>query len=154
MEQTLAGRQAEITQKSIALGFLKYKHGGKRALNDARALASRLRNRLPVYYQNEGQSESIRIIIPKGEFVPTFSKDGRHLGAGEPEVGPIFESEKLRPLARCNLRLIDELLNNDYGRPGSFVHPDSNCMLGKRKRVPVNGVNRGCASLRMRYQFS
>ena len=47
-----------------------------------------------MYYQNEGQSESIRIIIPKGEFVPTFSKDGRHLGAGGPEVGPIFESEK------------------------------------------------------------
>jgi Tol biopolymer transport system component len=40
----------------------------------ARVEASRLRSRLDVYYATEGASEAIRILVPKGGYVPRFER--------------------------------------------------------------------------------
>jgi hypothetical protein len=48
-----------------------------------RVEALRLRKRLKQYYENEGANRLTRIVIPSGQYVPMFLKNGRSAAGGE-----------------------------------------------------------------------
>lgn len=56
--------------------------------NIVRAHASRLRQKLDAYFANEGRAESVRIVIPKGSYVPCFSPNGESGFGALGEVTP------------------------------------------------------------------
>lgn len=74
VEETLAGRADRIKGYSVAMAVF-----GRDASFDpqldpiVRIEASRLRRSLEHYYLTGGQADAIRIIIPKGGYVPTFT---------------------------------------------------------------------------------
>jgi hypothetical protein len=105
VEKRLAGLEGQISERAIALDFAKAKYGDATALNKARALASRLRSRLPVYYDREGAEDRIRISIPNGAYVPEF----RFLG--NPSVIKVID--KAPTIQRGDDRLIDKNLIAD-----------------------------------------
>src|SRR5208337_2227384 len=54
-----------------------------------RVEAFRLRKRLKQYYENEGASRHVRIVIPSGQYVPQFLENGRSASNGEAsDAGP------------------------------------------------------------------
>lgn len=76
-EKTLAGRCDEITEQQIGVHVF----GKSPAYNPSddtivRATARQLRQRLAVYYQEEGRNEPLKISIPKGGYIPSFSVEG------------------------------------------------------------------------------
>jgi TolB-like protein/Flp pilus assembly protein TadD len=71
--QTLAGRAGFL--KEITVGMDGLGRGASfdpRTDSIARVEASRLRNRLDLYYAKEGMSDLVRIALPRGGYVPVF----------------------------------------------------------------------------------
>lgn len=74
VDLSLAGKAAEISEKTLAADL----SGDLEALPGAgtsviRTTILRLRRRLDAYYRSEGREESVRIVLPKGSYVPLFS---------------------------------------------------------------------------------
>lgn len=71
--RALGGRTDEISEQQIGIHVFG-RPIGYDASNDnvVRSAARQLRQRLAVYYSEEGESDSIRVIIPTGTYVPTF----------------------------------------------------------------------------------
>jgi adenylate cyclase len=73
VEETVAGRQNQIKQYTIGIEAL-----GRRPDFDptedpiVRIEAGRVRRALAHYYQHQGRHDAIRILIPKGAYVPVF----------------------------------------------------------------------------------
>ncbi len=73
VEQTLSGQAATLKEFTVGMDAL-----GRGASFDprsdaiARVEASRLRNRLDLYYAKEGVSDLVCIALPRGGYVPTF----------------------------------------------------------------------------------
>ncbi len=71
---TLNGRAAEINEHRIGTAVF-----GRRPDYDSsvdgivRPQASRLRQRLDLYFSGEGSSEPTKIVLPRGSYVPTFA---------------------------------------------------------------------------------
>lgn len=69
----LSGREAEISEQKIGAALF-----GRSADYDSsidgivRTQASRLRQKLDLYFEGEGSEEPVRIVIPKGGYVPFF----------------------------------------------------------------------------------
>jgi adenylate cyclase len=88
VEETLAGRKDRLHAYPIALEVL-----GRDASFDpqtdpvVRMEAGRLRRRLERYYLGAGQSDPVRIDIPKGGYAPTFT---RQLNGGRANASPGF----------------------------------------------------------------
>lgn len=80
----LEGRSDEITEQQIGIHVFErptdYNPGDD---NIVRTTARQLRQRLALYYQEEGASDSIRIEIPRGGYQPKF------IDLGEPEASSI-----------------------------------------------------------------
>jgi hypothetical protein len=75
VQETLAGRSDRL--KDYTLGAEALGRGDDfdpRTDPIARVEASRLRSRLDLYYATEGRSDSIRITLPKGGYVPVFER--------------------------------------------------------------------------------
>jgi len=73
VEETLAGRGPAL--KEFTLGADALDRGPSfdpRTDPIARVEASRLRSRLELYYANEGAKDALRIVLPKGSYVPQF----------------------------------------------------------------------------------
>ncbi len=72
-EQHLLGRAHEITEQRIGIQIfnrpLDYNPGED---NIVRSYARMLRKRLDAYFEGEGASEPMRIVIPRGGYVPVF----------------------------------------------------------------------------------
>ena len=92
--------------------------------------AGRLRQRLERYYVGAGQDDPVRIEIPKGGYVPTFSRhpDGQAGGArgSEPARGPRSRGPLLGLLGLAALAVVAVVL----GRPET-------AMLGTRAGPPA-----------------
>jgi hypothetical protein len=69
----LNGREAEINEQKIGQAvFGRSKDYDSAVDGIVRSQASRLRQRLELYYQQEGADEPIRVVIPRGGYVPVF----------------------------------------------------------------------------------
>jgi hypothetical protein len=72
-DRKLRGRESEISEHQIgiqALGRPPSYHPGED--NIVRNYARILRKRLEEYFQEEGANEPIRIVIPRGQYIPVF----------------------------------------------------------------------------------
>lgn len=56
--------------------------------NIVRAHASRLRQKLNVYFSNEGRAEPLKIVVPRGSYVPAFCENGEANSGTVPESLP------------------------------------------------------------------
>jgi hypothetical protein len=69
----LSGREAEINEQKIGQAVFGRSQDYDSAVDGiVRSQASRLRQRLELYYQAEGADEPIRVVIPRGGYVPVF----------------------------------------------------------------------------------
>lgn len=74
VEETLEGRADRIKQFTVAVDGLGEPEDFDPITNPAvRILARRVRRALHEYYANEGAKDRIRIDLPKGAYVPSFS---------------------------------------------------------------------------------
>jgi hypothetical protein len=87
--ETLAGRQAEITEHQIGVqvfgrspGYLTVED------NIVRNYARQLRRRLAEHFAGEGSSESLRVEIPHGGYIPVFTRASDAGPAGGQRNGP------------------------------------------------------------------
>ena len=106
-EQSLLGNAGEITEQRIGTTIFNrpvgYNPGED---NIVRSYARMLRKRLDAYFAGEGSNETIRIVIPRGGYVPVFQSNpgihtpvstiGREVGAegrDAPANGPAASSD-------------------------------------------------------------
>jgi TolB-like protein len=100
VHETLAGRENQIKEYTIALYVLKKPVGFETSNNGiVRIHAKRLRAALLNYYEYIGLSDDCIITMPKGRYVPIFEKsDNRQLSkkTGIPSLYSILEPNKNR----------------------------------------------------------
>lgn len=73
----LSGRASEINEQKIGtMLFGRSSHYDSSIDGIVRTQASRLRQRLDIYFSGEGAAEPIRIILPRGSYVPVFEAHG------------------------------------------------------------------------------
>ena len=72
-ELTLAGRANEINEQKIGTAVFGRPRDYDSTIDGiVRPQASRLRQRLDIYFNGEGSEEPIRITLPRGSYVPVF----------------------------------------------------------------------------------
>jgi len=98
VEETFAGHSNQLKEYTIGVKVLN-KPANFNPQNDAivRIHAGRLRRALHQYYKNAGAEEPIRILIPKGSYIPVFS-DNEGALQEEPDTAreeprPIYKSK-------------------------------------------------------------
>src|SRR5260370_16506678 len=72
VERTLEGRADEIKETVLGVEVFGRPSFDPRTDPIARVEASRLRQKLAKYYESEGKLGAVRIILPKGSYVPVF----------------------------------------------------------------------------------
>src|SRR5712691_823186 len=70
--RTLEGRAEEIKESVLGVEVFGRPSFDPRTDPIARVEASRLRQKLTKYYESEGKLDAVRIILPKGSYVPVF----------------------------------------------------------------------------------
>lgn len=93
-ERTLTGRNDEINEISIGAHLFNRPNYDPSTDGLVRSHASRLRQRLEQYFNEDGANEPIRLVIPKGGYVPVFQP---HPSTPLPSEGVL--AEKLSPHA-------------------------------------------------------
>lgn len=91
VEETLAGRGDSLKERRAgAMVFRRPANYLPQADPIVRIQAARLRSRLALYYQSEGHSDAILILVPKGTYAPVFrvrqhgtAEPGAHVAQGE-----------------------------------------------------------------------
>jgi hypothetical protein len=72
-DMVFKGREEEINEQKIGLEIFGRAPGFDSGADGiVRSQASRLRQRLDLYFQQEGANEPVRIVIPRGGYVPVF----------------------------------------------------------------------------------
>lgn len=75
VEATLEGRAAEVKESVIAVEVYGRSTGyDSKADSIVRVEATRLRQKLRSYYENEGRNSAVRFQLPKGGYVPLFER--------------------------------------------------------------------------------
>jgi hypothetical protein len=70
---TLNGREKEINEQNIGEAVFGRSRNYDSSIDGiVRTQASRLRQRLELYFNEEGLDEPVRIVIPRGGYVPVF----------------------------------------------------------------------------------
>jgi hypothetical protein len=91
-EREITGRTSEISEHQIGVRVFgrrpSYSPGED---NIVRNYARQLRQRLEQYFQEEGKDEELRVTIPRGKYVPTFSP--RQSSEWPLHVAPEHESD-------------------------------------------------------------
>lgn len=89
-DMALQGRDAEINEQKIGQEvFGRTQYYDSTVDGIVRTQASRLRQRLEAYFAGEGANEPIRIVIPRGGYVPVF--DAHNLPVSPPNTGSAEE---------------------------------------------------------------
>jgi Tol biopolymer transport system component len=102
VEELLAGRGADIKETSVAISVYQRPPGyDPRIDSTVRVEASKLRQRLALYYQCAGLGDPIRISIPKGSYQPNIewmAPTVAHAPAEEPTISaaPLAPAVKKR----------------------------------------------------------
>ena len=85
VEETLEGRHAQLKEARIGLDLFGRKADSYDPAIDpiVRVQMGRLRSKLRAYYDGPGASDRVRIDVPVGKYVPTFTAvaDGSHVSA-------------------------------------------------------------------------
>lgn len=77
-DMTLKGRESEINEQKIGHAVFGRSRDYDSAIDGiVRTQASRLRQRLDKYFQQEGANEPVRIVIPRGGYVPVFEPQSK-----------------------------------------------------------------------------
>src|SRR3984957_12176720 len=72
-DMTFKGREAEINEQLIGHAVFGRSENYDSSVDGiVRTQASRLRQRLELYFNEEGLDEPVRIVIPRGGYVPVF----------------------------------------------------------------------------------
>lgn len=98
---TLDGKADEIKESTIAAEVF----GREDTRDDSivRSAARRLRMRLEEYYQQAGFNDSLRIVIPKGSYVPVFEEQRAPANATQ-EISALPPVERARPALEVDER--------------------------------------------------
>jgi hypothetical protein len=90
-ELSLLGRNDEISELSIGATVFGRAHNYDPSIDGiVRSHASRLRQRLEQYFNEEGEHETIRLSIPKGGYVPVFQQTARPASSEETNSATLF----------------------------------------------------------------
>lgn len=82
VEKALAGRMDEIKETVIAMEVYGRSAGyDPKSDSIVRVEASRLRQKLRSYYENEGRDSPIRMCLPSGSYIPRFERVGQTCAA-------------------------------------------------------------------------
>lgn len=88
-DREISGRPDEITEYQIGIQAFgrptDYNPGDD---NIVRNYARLLRKRLEDYFETEGQHETIRVVIPRGRYIPVFSPAGESAPSAGPALLP------------------------------------------------------------------
>jgi len=88
-EKYLLGQTGEITEQQIGEQVFRRPHGYSPGEdNIVRNYARLLRQRLEEYFTTEGIDETIRIVVPRGGYVPLFLEENMIIGKSKPEPFP------------------------------------------------------------------
>lgn len=72
-EMTLQGREKELNEQRIGEAVFGRSRDYDSSIDGiVRTQASRLRNRLDLYFNGDGAKEPVRIVIPRGGYIPRF----------------------------------------------------------------------------------
>ena len=101
--ETLEGREADITEHQIGVQVFDRRPGYSTIEdNIVRNYARQLRKRLSEFFADEGSSESLRIDIPLGGYVPVFVQASEHHPATQIRSLPVsvsIHTQSEEPLA-------------------------------------------------------
>src|SRR5271155_2204414 len=87
-EMALEGRGAEINEQKIGQAVFGRSRDYDSTIDGiVRTQASRLRQRLEQYFREEGADEAVRVVIPRGGYVPVFERRSA-LNPVIPEIEP------------------------------------------------------------------
>jgi len=90
-EMKMKGRENEINEQKIGQAvFGRSRDYDSTVDGIVRTQASRLRNRLDLYFRHEGATEKIRIVVPRGGYIPVFEPHGEE--TVQPDLEPAPES--------------------------------------------------------------
>jgi hypothetical protein len=112
---TLSGRAGEINEQKIGTAVFGRPPDYDSSIDGiVRPQASRLRQRLDLYFNGEGANESVRITLPRGGYVPVFEPNPGQSQIAEPPSAPavspsvLSRSETMRtsPSALQSARLL------------------------------------------------
>jgi hypothetical protein len=97
-ELTLQGREKELNEQRIGEAVFGRSRDYDSSIDGiVRTQASRLRNRLDLYFNADGIDEPVRIVIPRGGYVPRFEPlafiEGERRIASSSEAGAAFPVE-------------------------------------------------------------
>src|SRR5689334_3205832 len=71
---TFQGRESELNEQKIGQAVFGRSPDYDSSIDGiVRTQASRLRQRLEMYFEQEGAEEVLRVIIPKGSYIPVFT---------------------------------------------------------------------------------
>lgn len=85
---TFQGREAELNEQKIGQAVFGRSPDYDSSIDGiVRTQASRLRQRLEMYFEQEGAEEVLRVIIPKGSYIPVFTP--RHTAEPVAPVSPV-----------------------------------------------------------------
>jgi hypothetical protein len=88
-ELTLSGRASEINEQKIGTILFGRSSDYDSSIDGiVRTQASRLRQRLDLYFNGEGANEPIRIILPRGSYVPLFERQSTAKTVSDPSTNP------------------------------------------------------------------
>ena len=88
-ELTLSGRANEINEQKIGTMLFGRSSDYDSSIDGiVRTQASRLRQRLDLYFSGEGANEPIRIVLPRGTYVPLFEPQSPAQTAFDPLTDP------------------------------------------------------------------
>jgi len=112
VDETLSGRQAQLKEARIGLEVFRRKADAYDPSFDpiVRVQMGRLRAKLRAYYCGPGAADRIRIDVPVGSYVPTFSAVEASAPAGLPTVAidPAAEERRVAVLPIINMSAGDE----------------------------------------------
>lgn len=92
-ELTLSGRANEINEQKIGTMLFGRSPNYDSSIDGiVRTQASRLRQRLDLYFTGEGADEPIRIILPRGSYVPLFERQSAAKTVSNPSTTPDSQS--------------------------------------------------------------
>src|SRR5215471_3077700 len=95
VERDLEGRHGELKESIVGIEVLGRNPGFDPKLDSTvRSEAARLRGRLLEYYAGEGKTDSVRITLPKGRYVPQY-----HWADGPPQPVPTGSAARNAPVS-------------------------------------------------------